>query len=196
LALALAVATAQPHPAPWETQDGAPAWKGVLDPVGPFDVRDLHGKRWTDKDFAGRILVVRLWSAHCGPCVADFPQVQQFYESVRHRTDLAFITLNLDAPTPQLGRFLHDLDGEYSFPVLFGRSYFKILAMPYTWVVDAQGYVRDVYSGAGSDWREDTLRRVEAVKHKLPISALPAGVREQQRRRNELEGAKAVQLTN
>jgi thiol-disulfide isomerase/thioredoxin len=181
--------------APGSSADGNPQWKGILDPIGPFEMSDLNGRRWSEHDFVGKILIVRLWSAHCGPCIADFPEVETFQKSLRGNSSVAFVSLNLDADSPALEKFFRDFRNEYSFPVLLGRSYFKVGPMPYTWIVDREGYIRDVYVGAPPDWRADTLVRADAVGRKPPVSSLSAAVREQRRLLNEKEGEKAVQLS-
>jgi len=174
--------------------DGDPRWIGVLDRVGPFEVWDMNGRRWTERDFLGKIVVVRLWSSHCAPCVVDFPEVQKFYKSLKGNPAVLFVSLNLDLETADFSEFMHEFKKEYSFPVLLGRRYFKIGPVPYTWILDQEGYLRDVYIGAPPDWREDTLRRVEAVRQKPRVASLPAEVLSEQRRLNEKDAAKAVQL--
>lgn len=180
--------------APNTSADGNPQWKGLLDPIGPFEIRDLNGRRWTERDFLGRVLIVRLWSAHCGPCIADFPEVQKFSKSLRHSSSVAFVTVNLDAESAPLEQFFRDFKEEYSFPVLLGRSYFKVGPIPYTWIVDREGYIRDVYIGAPPNWPADTLARANVVQRRPPVSSLPVEVREQRKLLNEKDGEKAVQL--
>jgi hypothetical protein len=170
-----------------------PRWIGPLDSVGPFEMQDPNGRTWTERDFQGKV-VVRIWSAHCAPCIADFPEMQRFYDSLRHDPSVAFVSLNLDASSPELTSFMKELQKEYSFPVLLAHSWFKIGAVPYTWIVDRDGFVRDVYHGAPPDWRHDTLARADAVRRKLPVSSLPPAVLENQRALNAKEGEKTVEL--
>ena len=107
-----------------------------------------------------------------------------------------FVSLNLDAPTPQIDKFVRHFQKEYSFPVLLGGSYFKLLTVPYTWILDEARFLRDVYAGAPRDWRVDTLLRVDAIRHRPAVTSLPPAVRESRRRLNEKEAARAIKLGN
>ncbi len=181
-------------PARTATANALPKWIGLLDSIGHFTIQDLDARQWTDRDFVGKVLVVRLWSAHCAPCVDDFDEVQKFYESVRSSSSVAFVSMNLDAQSRALDQFFREFRKEYSFPVLLGRANFKIGPIPYTWIVDREGFLRDAFVGAPPNWPADTLTRAAAVGRKLSVSSLPAAVREHQRLVNAKDAEKAVQL--
>ena len=163
-------------------------WKGTLDPVGPFELRDLEGKTWTDKDFKGKTLIVQQWSAGCGPCVKEFPEVQKLYESLRADRSIAFVTFNLDEDSPKIREWLHEFRKEYTFPVLLAGEQFKPQAMPSAWIVDREGFIRDVVYSGFPGWEKQLLATVEAVNHRLPVSMLPPEVVAQKRRENAKEG--------
>jgi thiol-disulfide isomerase/thioredoxin len=166
-------------------------WKGTLDPIGPFELRDLEGKTWTDKDFKGKTLVVQQWASWCGPCVKEFPEVQKLYESLRSDPSVAFVTFDMDDDSPKLREWLRELRKEYSFPVLLAGDRFRPQSLPTTWIVDRDGFIRDVSRGGGPGWREQLLAAVEAVKHRLPVSMLQPEVVAQKRRENTLQGGES-----
>jgi thiol-disulfide isomerase/thioredoxin len=164
-------------------------YKGPLDPIGPFSWLDLDGRRWTERDFRGKVLIVQQWAAWCGPCIEEFPEVQKLYEAVRKDPSIAFVSLDMDRDPAALAEFLKEFRKEYSFPVLFAGAQLKIKAIPYTWIVDRDGYIRDGFRNAGTNLVEQALALAEAVKHRPPVSTLPPEVREQKRKQNELDGA-------
>jgi thiol-disulfide isomerase/thioredoxin len=164
-------------------------YKGPLDPIGPFSWLDLDGRRWTERDFRGKVLIVQQWAAWCGPCIAEFPEVQKLYDAVRKDPSIAFVSLDLDRDPAAITEFIREFRKEYSFPVLFAGAQLKIKGIPYTWIVDPEGYIRDGFANAGSNLVEQALALAEAVKHRPPVSSLPPEVREAKRRQNELDGA-------
>ncbi len=164
-------------------------FKGQLDSIGPFSWLDLDGRRWTERDFSGRVLIVHQWAAWCGPCVAEFPQVQKLFDKVRHDPSIAFVSLDMDREPAAIGEFLREFRKEYSFPVLFAGVQLKTRSLPYTWIVDRQGYIREGLGNAGPDLVERALTMAEAVKHRPPVSTLPTETREERRKQNERDGA-------
>jgi len=166
-------------------------FKGQLDPIGPFSWLALDGRRWTEHDFAGKVLIVQQWATWCGACIAAFPEVQKLSDAVRHDPTIAFVSLNMDRDPTAIGQFLMEFRKTYSFPVLFAGAQLKIKSLPYTWIVDREGFIRDSFTAGGPDFVEQVLAAAEAVKHRLPVSDIPAAVREEKRRQNTLDGAKS-----
>lgn len=164
-------------------------FKGPLDLIGPFSWLDLDGRRWTERDFSGRVLIVQQWAAWCGPCVAEFPEVQKLSDAVRHDASIAFVSLDMDRDPAAIGEFLKELREEYSFPVLFAGAQLKIKSLPYTWIVDREGYIRDGFESPGTDLVEQALAAAEGVKHRPPVSTLPPEMLNEQSKRNKLDGA-------
>ena len=166
-------------------------WKGTLDPIGPFELRDIEGKTWTDKDFKGKTLIVQQWSAACGPCVKEFPEVQKLYESLRADPSIALVTFDLDQDSPKIREWLREFRKEYTFPVLLAGEQFKPQAMPSAWIVDRDGFIRDVVYSGGPSWEKQLLAIVEAVRHRLPVSMLPPEVVAEKRRENAKQGGES-----
>ena len=164
--------------------------KGQLDPIGPFSWLDLEGRRWTDRDFRGKVLIVQQWAAWCGPCVAEFPEVQKLSDAVRRDPSLAFVSLDMDQDPAAIGEFLSEFRKEYSFPVLFAGAQLKISSLPHTWIVDREGYIRDGFTNAGNELVERALGLAESVKHRLAVSALPPEARRSRREQNERDAVR------
>ena len=171
--------------------DGPPIvreYKGRLDFLGPFSWLDLDGRRWTERDFRGKVLIVEQWAAWCGPCIAEFPEIQKLSDAVRRDPSIAFVSLDMDQDREAIGEFLKEFRKEYSFPVLFAGAHLKIRSLPHMWIVDREGYIRESFA-MGSDLVERALALAEAVKHRLPVSALPSETRQAVRQQNERDGA-------
>jgi thiol-disulfide isomerase/thioredoxin len=165
-------------------------YKGKLDPIGPFNWLDLDGRRWTDRDFRGKVLIVQQWASWCAPCVAEFPQMQKLYDIVRRDPSIAFVSFDMDRDLPAIRDFLDGFRKKYSFPVLFAGAHLKLTSLPRTWIVDREGYIREVFGG-GPDLIEQALALAESVKRRPPVASLPPETRKAVREQNERDAAKS-----
>jgi len=166
-------------------------FKGRFDSIGPFRWSDLGGRVWTERDFNGKVLIAVQWAAWCGPCIAEFPQVQQLFETVRNDPSIAFVSLDMDQDPAEIRQFLLEFRKEYSFPVLFAGAQLKINALPCTWIVDREGYIREVLKGSGPRWLDKVQQLVETVRHQPRLSVLPPEALKEQRERNKQDNAKS-----
>ena len=55
---------------------------------------DLNHRIYHLKDFRGKYVLIDFWSRFCGPCIAEFPVMADFYE--RHKDKLVMISLTTD----------------------------------------------------------------------------------------------------
>jgi thiol-disulfide isomerase/thioredoxin len=176
------------------SHDGQPViheFKGRYDSIGPFAWTDLHGRRWTELDLRGQVVIVALWAAWCGPCIDEFPALQRLSDLMRHHSSVTFISLNVDRDVDDIQQFLLDFSREYSFPVLFAGKQLKITALPYTWIVDREGYIRETLPGSGPGWEEEVQALARKVEKSVPVSELPPEVIRKQRAENEREGMRS-----
>ena len=113
----------------------------------------LDGEEFSSADLAGDVAVVNFWGSWCGPCRVESPEFQEVYADVRDE-GVQFLGINVK-DTDQLARAfeerfgiefpsVHDPRGEVA---LAFRDY-PANAIPSTIVLDAQGRVAAVYTGA------------------------------------------------
>jgi thiol-disulfide isomerase/thioredoxin len=114
-------------------------------------------------DHAGKPLLIEVFASWCGVCRRSAPTVARAY--AQHHDELAFVGISVDnefagaehikrdwgAPYP----VAHDADGS------FARSY-QIHALPTFILLDEQGHVRDVSTGAPSAGQLDEWAKLGA----------------------------------
>jgi len=118
-----------------------------------FGGETLDGAPFDSASLDGGIAVLNFWGSWCAPCRVESPEFQEVYAEVRDR-GVQFLGVNVK-DTDQLARAFEDRAG-IEFPSLYDprgevalafRDY-PANAIPSTVVLDAQGRVAAVYTGA------------------------------------------------
>lgn len=128
---------------------------------GPFTT--LDGRKLTDGDLRGRVVLVDVWATWCAPCLAEMPTLKRL-ESL-HGDALRIVGVNVDSiPRRDLRQWLARRD--ITWPQLFdGRGVRGPLAtrlqvefLPRSFLFDSDGRL------IGTDLRGDALlRAVESL---------------------------------
>ena len=121
------------------------------DTVARFALEDLAGRKRTQADYRGRVLVVNFWASWCISCVAEFPTLHSMRVQLTGEPfELLAVNVGEDRQTAK--RFMDRLITDFSFPVLFDENMLMtrewgVRALPTSFIVDAQG--RIVYFAEG-----------------------------------------------
>jgi peroxiredoxin len=137
---------------PPDERASAPDFSGTL----------LDGREFDSGELDGGVAVLNFWGSWCAPCRVESPQLQEVYAEVRDQ-GAQFLGVNVK-DTDQLARAFEDsfgiefpsLDDPRGEVALAFRDY-PANAIPSTIVLDAQGRVAAVYTGAVE---QDDLRAV------------------------------------
>jgi peroxiredoxin len=137
---------------PPDERAAAPDFSGTL----------LDGREFDSGELDGGVAVLNFWGSWCAPCRVESPEFQQVYAEVRDQ-GVQFLGVNVK-DTAQLARAFEDgfgiefpsLDDPRGEVALAFRDY-PANAIPSTIVLDAQGRVAAVYTGAVA---QDDLRAV------------------------------------
>jgi peroxiredoxin len=138
---------------PEDERAQAPGFSGTL----------LGGGEFSSGDLAGDVAVLNFWGSWCGPCRVETPEFQEVYAEVRD-DGVQFLGLNVKETSEQFALAFIDRFG-IEFPSLYDprgevalafRDY-PASAVPSTIVLDTEGRVAAVYTGAVA---QEDLRRV------------------------------------
>jgi thiol-disulfide isomerase/thioredoxin len=158
-------------PAAGETEEQAEGrWEKATKAIPNFEISDLHGKTWRLKDLGGKTLLINLWATWCGPCQAELPHFEKFYERVKGRSDIQVLTFDLDEDLGLVEPFMKEKG--YTFPVLPAYSTVVSLldgfAIPQNWLVDPKGIWRwkqiGFVGGSDADFEKELLERLDSTK--------------------------------
>jgi tetratricopeptide (TPR) repeat protein len=148
-------------------QAGEIRWVEPHKPLPAFTLRALDGKTWKLADLNGKVVVIDLWATWCVPCRAELPEFQKLYEQWKDRPDVAVISFNVDDDPAVIAPYV--AENHYTFPVLRANAlvdgYLSVAFIPQTWFLDAQGQLRWIHEGYGSDaaWLDTMTAKLAEV---------------------------------
>ena len=141
----------------------SPGWVAVERPAPPV-IRDAVKSSGGQASSRPRRTFVNFWATSCSPCLEELPHVQNLYEAVKGRSDVAVITVNVDEVPAVVPPFMKRR--AYTFPVtMAGDLSAWVPALPTSWVVDEKGIVRSESMGfapsSSEHWVRDALAQLE-----------------------------------
>ena len=143
---AAAQQTEVPETLPAETEA-----KGIEAP--DFTVYDLEGNAHKLSDFRGKPVLLNFWASWCGPCQAEMPDFQKFYES--HGDKVHFVIVNLTDGRKETVESASAFIAEkgYTFPVYYDTDIdaamkYGVRSVPVSYFIDGSGYFVTGVQGA------------------------------------------------
>ena len=143
--------------------------KGFLNRLAPPDkpielqFTAVDGREVDLGQMRGKVVMVDFWGTHCGPCIAELPNVKAVYEKF-HAQGFEVIGISCDTEKSDLEHFVER--HEISWPQYFDGNQqdnnkftiaFGISGIPHLFLVDKKGFLRfDNVSG-------DTLSLEEKI---------------------------------
>jgi len=113
------------------------------------DLEALGGGRIRLADYRGRVVVLNFWTKHCPPCLEEMPSLAELALAVRHRDDVAVVTVSTDETREEVGETVTSvLGGPPPFPVLLDpgaqvvTGKFGTELFPETWFIAPDGIIR------------------------------------------------------
>lgn len=141
----------------WLVPDPDPGDLGVGSPAPPMVLRDLSGREVSLAGLRGRAVALNFWATWCPPCKEELPAFASAWRDSRGRcVEIVGVTeestkedalsevTRMDVPFP----VVMDPDGEVA------RA-FGVTGYPRTYVIDAEGTVRKIFTGMVSRERLD-----------------------------------------
>lgn len=132
----------------------APQWK----------LQDIAGKPVTAADFKGKVVVVDFWATWCPPCREEVPGYVEL-QNKYGKDGLMIVGVSLDQAGPEVVKAFAAKYG-VNYPMVMGdeavvTAFGGIEALPTTFLIDAQGQIRD--RKVGMESKEDYEKKIVAV---------------------------------
>jgi len=132
-------------------------------PLPPLDIRDADGGRLSIERFRGKVVLLNLWAAWCGPCRTEMPALDRL-QARRGGPHFEVVALSTDADGVKAVREFYEslavrnlaiyVEGEGNVLTSLGAP-----GLPTTLLLDTEGREVGRYLGA-ADWESDAFARV------------------------------------
>lgn len=130
-----------------EFKPGMPIKEGVQAP--DFTGELIDGTSITLSELQGKPVIINFWATWCGPCVKEMPAFERLKDDFGDKIGIIAVNCGDDAGTVK--DFMEE--NGYTFPVVLDEEYsismlYPTNSIPYTVVVDAEGKVTHISTGA------------------------------------------------
>lgn len=132
------------------TAYGGEKAKSSPNPAPDFTLVGLDGKKYSLKDFKGKVLLLDFWATWCGPCRKEIPHLKDLHAQYKEK-GLRIVGIALDQQGEKAVKPFVESNG-IPFTSLLGSSevvqaYGNIRAIPTTFLIDKKGNIQKVYRG-------------------------------------------------
>lgn len=122
-----------------------------------FTLKDISGNQVSLSDYRGKWVIIDFWGSWCAPCLNGMPELKEVYETYTGRLEIIGVDCNdteeawketvfrLQLPWVQL---FHSEDDSVT-------SAYAVSAYPTKVVIDPEGTIRKIYSGASPSFKDD-----------------------------------------
>ncbi|MFF2483118.1 TlpA family protein disulfide reductase [Paenibacillus sp. NPDC058071] len=130
-----------------------------------FKLTTLDGKETSLSEWRGKPVFINFWASWCPPCRAEMPHMEKLH--VKYGDQAVILSVNMTA-TEKSSQNVEEFAEKYglTFPIALDEAgsvmeRYRIRSYPTTFVVDADGIVRDRVLGAVDyAWMERKLKQV------------------------------------
>jgi len=115
-------------------------------PAPDFTLEDMDGKKFSLKDYRGKVVLLNFWATWCPPCRREIPSMERIYEHFKDK-DFVVLALNQMEDIDPVFIYLGGLEVSPTFPVLFDKDSsvsraYEVLGLPTTYLIDKNGTIR------------------------------------------------------
>ena len=127
-----------------------------------FSATDIQGKKWTNADVKGKVMVLNLWFTGCGPCRSEMPALSKWKNEM---PDVMFFSSTYeDAET---ARPIIESQHFNWIPIVNDTQFKEFVGSngyPMTIVIDKEGIISKVEYGTSPVQRDELKEKIQSLR--------------------------------
>jgi thiol-disulfide isomerase/thioredoxin len=115
-------------------------------PAPDFTLEDMDAKRFSLKDYRGKVILINFWATWCPPCRREMPSMERLYQKFKGK-DFTVLAVNQMEDVDQVFTYTGELETPPTFAILFDKGSnvsraFGVQGLPTTYLIDKKGNIR------------------------------------------------------
>jgi peroxiredoxin len=144
---------------------GMNAWQNCIrgKEMPGLSLKTVTGEKIETKDLKGKVIVINLWFTTCHPCIAELPALNRLVEEYKNK-NVVFLGISTDTKAMLDADFFPKYKFDFKI-IADGKDVVKKIGntgFPTFYIIDAEGKVRDAWSGGATDKTAETAVYLKA----------------------------------
>jgi peroxiredoxin len=115
-------------------------------PAPDFTLQDSDAKKYSLKDYRGKVVLLNFWATWCPPCRREMPSLERLHQKLKDK-DLVVLALNQMEGVDQVFIFTGEIGVDVTIPILFDKDSsvsraYGVMGLPTTYLIDKKGNIR------------------------------------------------------
>ena len=119
-----------------------------------FELQTLAGDTVKLSDYKGQKVILNFWASWCGPCKAEMPHMEKFYEDNKDTENVEIIAVNLTAAERKGLKGIEEFIDSYglTFPIPLDKDgeigeVYEVMTIPTSYIIGTDGKLTQVITG-------------------------------------------------
>jgi peroxiredoxin len=119
-----------------------------------FDLTTMSGDQVNLADLKGKKVILNFWASWCGPCKAEMPHMEKYYERNKEAANVEIIAVNMTNSERRGLKGVEDFIDEYglTFPIALDKDgkverMYEIVSIPTTFMLGTNGEIVHKFVG-------------------------------------------------
>jgi len=115
-------------------------------PAPDFTLEDIDAKKFSLKDYRGKVILLNFWATWCPPCRREMPSLERLNQKFKGKKFIV-LALNQMEDSDQVFTYTAELEVAPTFTILFDKASnvaraYSVQGLPTTYLIDKKGNIR------------------------------------------------------